>query len=133
MLGHTRFLRFLFLGGVATLVNFSARVFLSLYMSYSPAVILAGIVGMVTAFFLYRHFVFQRSGRSIANEYLRFAVINILAIAQIWIFSLAFANWIFPAVGFAWHAKEIAHGIGLSVPIISSYFGYLHFSFSRQG
>jgi putative flippase GtrA len=36
---------------------------------------------------------------------------------------------VFPAIGFFWHAEDIAHFIGLSVPAVTSYFGHKHYTF----
>lgn len=42
------------------------------------------------------------------------------------------AFFLFPAIGFTWHAKTIAHIAGVSVPAITSYFGHRHFSFASK-
>jgi len=56
-----QFLVFLLTGGFAALVNFLSRILYNTWMSFSSAVILAYITGMITAFILARIFVFRKS------------------------------------------------------------------------
>lgn len=129
---HRRFLLFLFAGGAAALVNIASRIALNLVMSYEVAIVAAYLVGMTAAYLLNRHFVFAASGRSVSSEYLRFALVNLAAVAQVWVVSVGLARWIFPAAGFAWHSETIAHVIGVAVPVFTSYFGHKHFSFAAR-
>lgn len=126
--------RFLLTGGVAAGVNVAARWLLSHAMTYEIAVVLAYLVGMITAYLLSRAFVFARSGRTVADEAVRFALVNVVALLQVWLVSVGLARLAFPALGFAWHADTIAHLIGVAIPAVTSYFGHRHFSFaSRRG
>ena len=127
-----RFALFLFAGGAAALVNILSRIALNLAMPYEVAIVVAYLIGMTAAYLLNRHFVFAASGRRVSSEYLRFALVNLAAVAQVWIVSVALARWIFPAAGFAWHAETVAHVIGVAVPVFTSYLGHKHFSFSRS-
>ncbi|MEQ8816895.1 MAG: GtrA family protein [Thalassobaculum sp.] len=124
--------RFLLTGGVAAGANVVSRWLLSHAMVYEIAVVLAYLVGMVTAYLLSRAFVFARSGRTVADEALRFALVNAVALVQVWAVSVGLARLVFPAVGFGWHAEDIAHLIGVAIPAVTSYFGHRHFSFSHR-
>ncbi len=124
--------RFLLTGGVAAGVNVVSRWLLSHAIVYEIAVVLAYLVGMVTAYLLSRAFVFARSGRTVADEALRFALVNAVALVQVWAVSVGLARLVFPAVGFGWHAEDIAHLIGVAIPAVTSYFGHRHFSFSHR-
>ena len=124
--------RFLLTGGVAAGVNVAARWGLSHAVVYEAAVALAYLAGMTTAYLLSRAFVFARSGRSVTDEAVRFALVNVLALAQVWLVSVGLARLAFPAVGFDWHAEDIAHLIGVAIPAVTSYFGHRHFSFSSR-
>jgi putative flippase GtrA len=58
----------------------------------------------------------------------------VVALVQVWVVSVGLARLVFPAVGFTWHADDIAHLIGVTIPAVTSYFGHRHFSFaSRRG
>lgn len=125
--------RFLLTGGVAAGVNVASRWLFSHAVSYEVAIVLAYLVGMATAYLLSRAFVFARSGRTVADEAARFALVNVVALAQVWLVSVGLARLVFPAVGFVWHAEDIAHLVGVAIPAVTSYFGHRHFSFSRRG
>lgn len=125
-----RFARFLITGGIAAGVNVVSRYFLSMAMEYRWAVIAAYLCGMTTAWVLSRLFVFEETGRSRAAEYARFGLVNVVAAAQVWVVSVGLAEYVFPKLGFAWHPEEVAHVIGVIVPVFTSYLGHKHFSFA---
>lgn len=127
-----RFVLFLLAGGAAALVNIVSRIALNLAMPYEVAIVVAYLIGMTTAYLLNRNFVFTASGRGVASEYVRFALVNLAAVAQVWVVSVGLARWIFPAAGFAWHSETVAHVIGVAVPVFTSYLGHKHFSFARS-
>ncbi|MEQ8584841.1 MAG: GtrA family protein [Thalassobaculaceae bacterium] len=124
--------RFLVTGGIAAGVNIVARWLFDLVMPFELAVVVAYLAGMVTAYTLSKLFVFSRSGRSVSDEFLRFAIVNVVALAQVWIVSVGLARYVFPAVGFTWHADDAAHVIGVLVPAVTSYLGHRHFSFAAR-
>ncbi len=126
-----RFLRFLLVGGLAAGLNVAARWFLDFALAYEVAVALAYLVGMIAAFAMSRRFVFERSEAPLPVQFGRFAVVNMLAFAQVWLVSVGLARLLFPAVGFAWHSDTLAHLIGVASPIVTSYLGHRHFSFRR--
>jgi putative flippase GtrA len=123
-------IRFLLTGGLAAGVNVLSRIAFSRFVSFEVAIVLAYLIGMTTAYTLNRSFVFKRSGRSIGDEYLRFTIVNLAAVAQVWVVSVLLTRVILPSVGFLWHAETVAHVIGVTVPVFTSYFGHKHLSFS---
>jgi putative flippase GtrA len=127
---HRRFALFVLAGGVAALVNIASRLAFSLVMPYEAAIVVAYGCGMTTAYALNKVFVFARSGRTLRDEYVRFTLVNLAAVAQVWLVSVGLARLVFPALGFAWHAETVAHVIGVMVPVFTSYLGHKHFSFS---
>ncbi len=129
LLAH-RFARFMITGGIAAGVNVVSRYFLSMTMDYGWAVIAAYLCGMTTAWVLSRLFVFEETGRSRAAEYARFGLVNVAAAAQVWAVSVGLAEYMFPELGFGWHPEEVAHVIGVIVPVFTSYLGHKHFSFA---
>ena len=126
-----RFILFLGAGSAAALVNIASRVVLNWAMPYEVAIVVAYLIGMTTAYLLNRYFVFAASGRGVTSEYLRFTLVNLAAVAQVWIVSVGLARLVFPAIGFAWHAELVAHVIGVAVPVLTSYLGHKHFSFAK--
>lgn len=128
---QSQFLRFVLTGGFAALVNLGSRYLLNIVMPFPAAVAVAYLCGMVTAYLLGRMFVFERSGRSVANEFWRFTLVNMVAAAQVWLISVGLGEYAFPALKLGWHPLEIAHFIGVSVPVFTSYLGHRHFSFAK--
>jgi putative flippase GtrA len=127
-----RFALFVLAGGIAAGVNIVSRIALNYAMPYEAAIVVAYLAGMTTAYLLNKFFVFEASGRSAGSEYLRFALVNLAAVAQVWIVSVGLARLVFPAIGFAWHAETVAHVIGVAVPVFTSYLGHKHFSFAGK-
>jgi putative flippase GtrA len=130
--GRWQLIAFIVAGGIAALVNIASRVAFNLVMPYEAAILAAYVCGMTTAYFLNKKFVFAVSGRDVASEYTRFALVNLIAVVQVWIVSVGLARFVFPAMGFTWHAETVAHVIGVLVPVITSYLGHKHFSFAPQ-
>ena len=125
-----RFILFLLNGGIALGVNLVSRYFLNMVMPFQPAVILAYLTGMAVAFILFRLFVFEPTARSAKSQFTRFALVNLVAVIQVWAISVLLAEALFPATGMSWHPHDVAHFIGALVPVFSSYLGHKHFSFS---
>jgi len=128
-----RFALFLFAGGTAALVNILSRIAFNWLMPYEVAIVVAYLCGMTTAYLLNMRFVFASSGRGVASEYTRFALVNLAAVAQVWIVSVGLARLVFPAISFTWHAETVAHVIGVTIPVFTSYLGHKHFSFAAKG
>ncbi len=84
---------------------------------------------MITAFVLARVFVFTGSGQQLQRPALRFVLVNVIAIAQTWIISMALFYWALPALGIEWFAAEVAHAVGVMVPVFTSYLGHKYWSF----
>lgn len=126
------FLAFVLSGGLAAGVNVASRYLLSNWMVFEAAVTVAYLFGMTTAFVLTRRFVFDSTAGSWRAQYTRFAVVNLFSFAQVLIVSDLLARLLFPAIGFRWHAEEVAHVIGVISPIVGSYYAHKHFSFGRN-
>jgi len=124
-----RFIRFVAVGGFAAVVNLGSRIVINDYLSYRVSVALAYLCGMITAFVLSKFLVFEKSGRAAHDEFLWFTLVNVLAVAQVWSISVGLAEFYFPWINFDWEPELVAHVIGVSVPVITSYFGHKHLSF----
>ena len=123
------FFFFLLTGGLAALINFTSRIGYSQVVDYSTAIVLAYITGMITAFTLAKLFVFKESRQSVHRSAFYFFLVNVVAAAQTWLISLGLAYYALPYIGVQHFVPEIAHAIGLAVPIFSSYIGHKHLSF----
>jgi putative flippase GtrA len=123
------FILFLITGGLAALINIVSRIGFSTVVRFELAVLLAYGLGMLTAYLLARRFVFVDSRASIGRSFAAFALVNLFAVLQTWLVSVGLRNWLLPLLGIAVFRDVLAHGIGVAVPVISSYFGHKHISF----
>lgn len=126
---RARFVRFLVTGGIAASVNVASRWLFGFAFVYEIAICLAYLVGMTTAFVLARMFVFDPGTGTARAQYIRFALVNVVAFVQVWIVSVVLTRFLFPAIGFTWQAETIAHMIGVVSPVATSYVAHKKFSF----
>lgn len=119
------------IGGLAAALNVGARILVDQYVSYDAAIVIAFFVALTFAFTLNRIYVFTQGAGGIPKQYSRFLLINLVALAQVWAISVGLARWLFPAVGFDWHAETVAHAIGVFSPVATSFFLHKHFSFAE--
>lgn len=124
-----QFTLFVLIGGFAAAINLLARIVFSTVLSFEIAVVLAYLIGMTIAFLLNRNFVFDGKNSAATGQYIRFFIVNIVALAQIWLISIVLLRFIFPAIRFEFHSEIIAHAIALASPIVTSYFAHKYFSF----
>lgn len=124
-----QFVYFFVTGGIAACVNFGSRILYTLWMGFSTAVILAYITGMITAFILAKLFVFKESRQAVHRSALFFVLVNIVAVAQTWTISMGLAYYLLPWMGITLLVHEIAHAVGVAVPVFTSYIGHKRWSF----
>lgn len=125
------FLSFVLVGGFAAGVNVGSRALLSPFMSFELAVVVAYLFGMVTAFLLNRAFVFETASAGQAGRQgFRFALVNLVALAQVWVVGEVLVRLVFPSLHFAWHAETVGHTVAVASPIVTSYVAHKHFSFA---
>ncbi|HEX6590872.1 MAG TPA: GtrA family protein [Moraxellaceae bacterium] len=127
-----QFITFLVTGSIAAAVNFGSRIVFNQWMSYSSAIILAYLVGMLTAFLLARAFVFKHSTQQLHRSAFFFVVVNLIAVLQTWLVSMVLAYYLLPAFGLRHFLPEIAHAVGVVVPVFTSYLGHKHWSFAEK-
>ncbi|MFT4060072.1 MAG: GtrA family protein [Legionella sp.] len=127
-----QFVCFLFTGGIAATVNFGSRIIYNMWFSFSASVLLAYITGMIIAFILAKIFVFTQSKQSLRRSIVFFILINILAILQTWLVSMGLSYYLIPALGITYLTREIGHGVGILIPVFTSYFGHKRWSFSEN-
>lgn len=128
-----QFLTFVVVGGVAAIVNILSRVVFSLVTSFEVAIVLAFFCGLITGFMLNRIFVFKALGAGkLSRQGFRFALVNVVALAQVYIIGVMLARFVFPKLGFLWHAELVAHTIGVCSPIVTSFYAHKYFSFAAS-
>lgn len=131
MIFSNQFLLFLFAGSIAALGNFLSRIYFNNFFTYSISIFLAYCVGMLIAFILMKIFVFKPSNNSNFKSSLYFIFINLLAVLQTWAVSLFFANSLLPSLNLQQHIEEIAHAVGITIPLLTSYYGHKLLTFKK--
>lgn len=124
-----QFLAFLLTGGTAAAVNFGSRIVYNIWLDFSASIVLAYITGMITAFLLAKLFVFKESQQALHRSAAFFLLVNLIAVLQTWIISVGLAYYALPSLGVTRFARDIAHAVGVSVPVFTSYIGHKHWSF----
>lgn len=124
-----QFLLFIFTGGIAAAVNFGSRIFYNVWTDFSSAILLAYLTGMITAYVLARIFVFNQTSQTLGRSAVIFSLVNVVAVIQTWVISLLLAEHFLPWLGMKVYVRELAHGIGIIIPVFSSYIGHKRFSF----
>jgi len=125
-------LLFLAAGGIAAAANFGSRIGLSHVMPYVPAIVVAYIIGMVTAFVLNRAFVFKNPTNSVGSQAGWFILINLLAVAQTVVISLLLSRWLQHWLPTPVLAETAAHAVGVVVPVFTSFVGHKYLSFKSH-
>lgn len=126
-----QFALFVLASGFAAVVNISSRIVLNHWMTYSLAIVVAYVIGMLTAFALNRSFVFRQTVNPLHHQAFWFTLVNLAAVLQTLIVSLVLARWFLPAAGFHWHVDTVAHACGVAAPVITSFIGHKHLSFKN--
>ena len=124
-----QFIAFLVAGGIAAAANIVSRIVFSRYVWLEVAVVLAYLVGMAVAFVLMRSRVFPPSDKPVARQIVVFSVVNLLAILPTLVVTLLLARWFLPSLGVTLFVEEIAHVVGVCVPIFTSFIGHKYYSF----
>jgi putative flippase GtrA len=123
------FWRFLAAGGIAAAANFGSRFLFSVWLRYEWAIVFAYMVGMAVAFLLMRSYVFKAAAKPAARQAAVFVAVNLFALLQTLLVSIALARWVLPFVGVVSRTEAIAHFVGVLVPVATSYFGHRMFTF----
>jgi putative flippase GtrA len=123
-----QFVRFLFAGGSAAAVNFLSRILYSEFFTFSVAIVLAYLTGMVTAYLLNRVFVFDRGDHSTGREIVYFCLVNVVAVLQTWLISMGLYFY-FLSDKLPQYAEELSHFIGVIIPVFTSFMGHKYLTF----
>lgn len=124
------FIGYLGAGAVAGLVNLLMRSFFSTFVSFEIAVALAFPFGLTCAFIINREYIFDSGVENTVMQYGKFALVNLGALALVWVVSVSLYRVVFPAIGFDWNAELIAHVVGVGSPVILTFIAYRYFVFS---
>jgi putative flippase GtrA len=106
-----------------------SRVVISQFVRFEYAVALAFPIALTFAFVMSRLFVFESTQRNVPAQYVRFLIVNLFALVQIWLVSIGLSRFLFPAIGWTWYPDLLAHIIAVASPVFTSYYAHKAFTF----
>lgn len=126
-----QFLVFLLVGGFAALLNWLARIYLSTWLPFSSAIIIAYCIGMSVAFTLNHFFVFPTSTKATRTQARDFILVNLSLFPLVWFVSIVVNHWL-NVIGIINYSKELAHAIAISSPMIFTFLFYKFVAFQER-
>jgi putative flippase GtrA len=126
------FLVFVLCGATSALLNWSSRILFQLVVGFETAVALAYLVGMTSAFILFRTFVFAAQDGSTRGQALRFVLVNIWGMAQTVVLSHVAAVLVLRPIMPPAIADAIAHAVALGMLAVTSFIMHKFFTFVSQ-
>jgi putative flippase GtrA len=126
-----QFLRFLFVGATAALMNWLARYWLSNWLTFPVAVAFAYIIGIAVAFELNRRFVFPASNRPLVRQARDFILVNAAFFPVVWLAALLFKN-LLQHFGVSVFVEGIAHGLAIALPMLMTFLIYKFIAFGSK-
>lgn len=125
-----QFFLFILTSSISAIFNFTSRIFLNYWFSYSVSIFLAYIIGVVVAYVLARSFVFNAHSLSIYKSSFKFIQINFVGFIQTWLVSIVLAYRVFPYFDIRQtYIFELSHFIALSSLAFTSFLGHKYYSF----
>jgi putative flippase GtrA len=124
-----QFSRFLLSGGIAAAANVVSRFGFSLFMPYVPAIVLAFIVGLITAFLLMRAFVFSTGVAPPAQQASYFVLVNLVGLVITVVVSVAVAKLASFVLSNTRASEAIGHVAGVVAPVLLSFYAHKHLTF----
>ena len=109
-------------GGFAALVNFVSRIIFNFWFSFEVSVVLAYLIGMITAYILTKIFVFKAKSVGLVSSSIKFTIVNILAVLQTYFISVYLYYWLNNNINFDYN-KEIAHFVGIA--FLNRFFSFI--------
>ena len=118
----SQFIKFLFCGFIAALVNWISRLLFNdfMFINLSLSIIFAHVLGMLIAFLLFRIVVFK-SNKNILQSISSFTIVNILSLILIYLMTISIINILSFSDLDILYIKGISHAIAISITSITSY------------
>ena len=123
-------LLFLICGGFAAFVNFSSRIFFSIFLDLYISIIFAYILGMITAYYLFKNFVFVSLQGNKGGSPLSFVFVNVIALLQIYLVTVLSKDIFYKF--FDNEYLYLAHGLAILTSVFSSYWLHKNFTFIQK-
>ncbi len=124
-----QFILFVITGGTSAIINILSRMFLSNFFRFEIAILISYGVGMITAFFLAKRYVFLNSNKSTRKSFPAFALVNLISVLQTFFVSIFIKNWLMIFFDNLSLIELISHTCGLGILVFTSFYGHKYISF----
>ena len=124
-----QFITFILSGGTSAIINIISRVILSNFFRFEIAILISYAIGMITAFFLAKKFVFLNSKKSIKKSFPAFALVNMISVLQTFLVSILIKNLLLIFFNNLSLIELISHTCGLSILVFTSFYGHKYITF----
>lgn len=122
---------FLICGGFTTTINLVARYFLSTWLPYWLAIVLAYSLGMLIGFVLFKRVVYKAGdSNQTSREIILYLGVNGISMAVTVGISYLFRDVFFPMISFNFWPQDTAHFIGVFWGAVSNFFGHKYITFN---
>lgn len=123
-------LLFLACGGFAAFVNFLSRILFSSFLDLYISITFAYILGMITAYYLFKNFVFVSHEGNKEGSPAIFFVVNVIALLQIYLVTVLSKDIFYKF--FDNEYLYLAHGLAILTSVFSSYWLHKNFTFIQK-
>jgi putative flippase GtrA len=124
-----QFLKFLLVGATAAGVHWLARYLLTEPVGYEWALVLAYGVGITVGYCLNAVFVFSEAVTTRRQQVTYFVAFNLMMAPVVIGIAYALSEYLFPAIGWTYNPRGVAHGIGVASPIFINFLLHKFFTF----
>ena len=131
-LTNKEFILFILTGGLSATINLSSRIIISNFLIFEISVLISYLIGMITAYYLAKKYVFLNSKKSYKKSLPIFALVNFVAVLQTFFISKYIRIWLMDIFNNLIIIDFISHLCGVIFPIFSSFFGHKYITFGTS-
>jgi len=129
---NKEFILFILTGGLSAIINLSSRIIISNFLGFEISVLISYLIGMITAYYLAKKYVFLNSKKSYKKSLPIFALVNFVAVLQTFFISKYTRIWLMNIFNNLMIIDFISHLCGVIFPIFSSFFGHKYITFGNS-
>ena len=125
-------LLFILTGGLSAIINLASRIIISNFLRFEISVLISYFIGMITAYFLAKKYVFLNVKKSYKKSFPIFALVNLVAVLQTFFISKYIRIWLITIFNNLMMIDFVSHLCGVIFPIFSSFFGHKYITFGNS-
>ena len=129
---NKEFILFLLTGGFSAIINLASRIIISNFLKFEISVLISYFIGMITAYFLAKKYVFLNVKKSYKKSFPIFALVNLVAVLQTFFISKYIRIWLITIFNNLMMIDFVSHLCGVIFPIFSSFYGHKYITFGNS-